>query len=57
MRHMAGVPIEIVEDVLPGVETVDSDLIVRNNFETPWLRIVATRCPAREVQYFFDDEA
>ena len=54
---MTGVPIEIVEDVLPGVETVDSDLIVRNNLETPRLRIVATRRPAREVQYFFDDEA
>ena len=49
VREMAGVAVEIVDDVAARVVAVDGEVRVVDDLEAPRLRVVAARRPAREV--------
>ncbi len=52
MRHVAGVPVKIVKDMFPGVETMHGDMVVRDDFEAPGLGVVSAGSPASQIENF-----
>src|SRR5207237_4890330 len=49
-RELAGVPIEVVDAVLAGVEAVHHDVLAGADLEAPRLGVVAARRPTRLVE-------
>jgi hypothetical protein len=54
MRKLAGTTIEIVEDVIAGVEPMHGKVRRVHQLEAPRLRIVAARRPARALKYVLE---
>ncbi len=52
VRHVTRVPMEVIQDMIAGVRPMHDEMIIRNNFKTPWLRVVPARSPARKIQNF-----
>lgn len=50
LRHVTGVSIKIVNDILACIVTVDGDTIVSDDLEAPGLGIVATGRPAGKIE-------
>ena len=50
VRHVTGMTVEVVEDMLARVVAMDGDAFVVKNFETPGLRVVAAGRPAGKVE-------
>ncbi len=50
MGHVAGVTIEVIEDLVAGIVPMNNHLVVRDNLKAPRLGVVAAGRPAGTLE-------
>lgn len=53
--NLAGVAVQVIDAVVTGVEAMDGDMIGRDDFESPGLRVVAAGRPSCKIKDLLDD--